>query len=318
MRIGDLDQNAVEHELRGTGLAIDFGLARVRVRGDVPGFGAALRVLYAHFPVEPPAGFFEVSASLVRARGLRRHLRPQVDFVVDGERPFEPFPADTHVPLFEWGVNFCLAQRCNHHLLLHAGAVERDGAGILLPALPGHGKSTLTAALAARGFRLLSDEFGVLRLSDGAMLPAPRPIALKNESIELIRRFSGDAVLGPAFPKTRKGTVAHLAPPAEGVARRREPVHPRLIVFPRFSRGESLQVEPMARSRAFARLSTNSFNYELLGPAAFEAVGRLVQQCDCYSLVYDDLESAVGAIGKVLADQARGERSPAAGESAPH
>ena len=305
MRIGDLATSVFDREMRGAGIALDFGLAKVRVRAEVPGFSEAFRFLYAHFPCEPPQGFFEITASLRRSRGLRRHVRPQVEFVVDGERPFEPFPSDTHVPLFEWGVNFCVARRCNHRLLLHAGAVARDGEAVLLPALPGTGKSTLTAALAARGFRLLSDEFGALRLSDGAVLPAPRPIALKNESIELMRRFSKDVALGPTFPKTRKGSVAHLAPAAESVARRHEPARPVLLVFPQFVRGAALAVEPVRRSRAFARLSTNAFNYELLGPAAFDAVGRLVQECNCYSLVYDDLDSAVDAIATLLARRAR-------------
>jgi len=318
MQIGELDQDAVERELRGPGIAIDFGPARVRVRADVPGFGAVLRVLYADFPASRPTGFFEISATLARARGLRRHFRPQVDFVVDGERPFEPFPADTHVPLFEWGVNFCVAHRLNHYLLLHAGAVACEGAGVLLPAVPGTGKSTLTAALVSRGFRLLSDEFGILRPSDGAILPAPRPIALKNESIEVIRRFASDAVLGPLFPKTRKGTVAHFAPRADSVARRHEPARPRLIVFPRFSEGAALQLEPIMRSRAFAKLSTNSFNYELLGPAAFESVGRLVQECDCYDLAYSDLEHAVDAIRSLLADRKSGEHAMAATRPLPH
>jgi len=318
MQIGDLDQKAIERELRGAGVAIDFGLARVRVRAEVTGFGAALQLLYAHFPFEHARGFFEVSASLARGRGLRRYIRPQLHFVVDGERPFEPFPADTHLPLFEWGVNFCVAHRCNHLLLLHAGAVERDGAGVLLPALPGTGKSTLTAALALRGFRLFSDEFGAVRLADGAMVPAPRPIALKNDSIELMRRFCSDAAFGPTFPRTRKGIVAHLAPPAASVARRHEPVRPRLIVFPRFARGSALKIETITRSRAFVKLSTNSFNYELLGPASFESVGRLVQECACYSLVYDDLEAAVRAIGDLVASETRDEHSVGAGQRLPH
>ena len=61
---------------------------------------------------------------------------------------------------------------CNQFLLLHAGAVERGGGAVLLPAQPGSAKSTLAAALACSGFRLLSDQFGVVSLDDGLCCPS--------------------------------------------------------------------------------------------------------------------------------------------------
>ncbi len=150
---------------------------------------------------------------------MRGYVRPQCELLCDGVRELEPFPLDTPLPLLEWGTNYALATRLFCYLLLHAGVVERGGRAIVMPAMPGSGKSTLTAALTLRGFRLLSDEFGVVRLSDARLLRMLRPLALKNESIDVIQRFEPTAVIGPRFPKTHKGTVAHLAPLA--IARRR-------------------------------------------------------------------------------------------------
>jgi hypothetical protein len=231
---------------------------------------------------------------------MRRFIRPQIEFVVDGRVPFEPFPAVTDLPLLEWGLNWCLAERCNTHLLLHAGVVERADVGVILPALPGSGKSTLTAALAVSGFRLLSDEFGVVRLDDGLCVPMLRPIALKNESIGVIAQLRPDVALGPVFVGTRKGDVAHLGPDAESVDKRHVPAVARFIVFPQFQAGAVTELEPIARARAFAKLAVNSFNYEVLGPAAFEVVGRLIARCDCYRLRYGDLAEAVAAIEALL------------------
>lgn len=300
--IGEAGSRELSARLASAGLALEFGLARARVRADAPGVAEALGTVYSAFPLVPAEGFFDVTASLVRPRGLRRHWRPQVSFRLDGEEPFEPFPADTHLPLLEWGMNWAIAHRFNRHLLLHAGVVERGGAAVLLPALPGSGKSTLTAALANRGFRLLSDEFGVVRLADAALLPLLRPTALKNESIEVMRRFAPGAALGPAFPKTRKGTVAHLAPGAESVAKRNVPARAALILFPNFVRGAGIELEPIPKSRAFLKLSTNSFNYELLGPEAFDAVTKLIGACACYRLRFGDLEEAVGRIRALLVE----------------
>jgi HprK-related kinase A len=300
LRVGELDERSLRERLRAEGLALDFGAARARLFTDVPGLCSSLRRVYAHFPIEPPGGLFTVTARLRHARGLRRFVRPQVELEIDGRVPFEPFPAHNHLPLLEWGLNWYLAERCNTHLLLHAGVVERGGAGVILPAQPGSGKSTLTAALVASGFRLLSDEFGAARLGDGRCVPMLRPISLKNESIGIIARLRPGAPLGPTFAGTRRGNVAHLGPDAASVEQRRLPATIRLIVFPRFEAGAGMTLEPMPRARAFAKLSVNSFNYEVLGPAGFDAVGRLIEGADCYQLVYGDLADAVPAIGRLL------------------
>lgn len=300
MRIAELDVAGVRDRLSGPGLALDFGFVKVRVRSDVPALAQAMQRVYAKFPVADADGFFDVTASVIRAGGLRRFVRPQIEFFVDGTLPFEPFPADTHLPLLEWGLNWCIAQRSNTHLLLHAGVVEKGGLAVVLPALPGSGKSTLVAALCARGYRLLSDEFGVVRLSDGMLLPLLKPIALKDRSIDVIRRFDPAAALGPVFPKTRKGDVAHVAPSAASTARRHEPAAPALVLFPQFGTGDALALDPMPKSRAFAKISANSFNYGLLGRGAFLALGRIVERCDVYRLSYGDLDEAIAAIDDLM------------------
>jgi hypothetical protein len=86
------------------------------------------------------------------------------------------------------------------------------------------------------------------------------------------------------------------------VARRHEAAEPALIVFPRFDPTVELQLQPEKPSRAFNRLAVNSFNYEMLGPAAFDAVARLIARCRVYSLVYRDLERAVATLRELLAE----------------
>ena len=281
-------------------MALDFGFARARIRSDAPGLASVLQLIYGAYPYEEPNGFFDVTASVQRVRGVRRHLRPQIGFILDGEAPFEPFAARIHLPLMEWGLNWCFAARCNQHLLLHAGVIAHQGRAVLLPALPESGKSTLTAALCARGYRLLSDEFGAVSLANGSVLPLVRPIALKNESIQVIRSFAPGSKIGPVFPKTRKGDVAHMAPADQDVAWRHVPAEPAFIVFPKFEPGARAQLEALRPSRAFVKLSANSFNYAVLGPLAFDAVGGLVERCPSFRLTFGDLDAAVGAIGRLL------------------
>lgn len=300
-RIGELGPASLRGALAGRGLVLDCGAARIRVRSDVEPLAGMLQTLYSVYPLQGACGVFDATVRVDRGRGFRRFFRPQVELLVDGERPFEPFPADTPVPLLEWGINYTIATRLNCFLLLHAGVVERAGRAIVLPALPGSGKSTLTAALATRGFRLLSDEFGVVRLDDSNLLPMLRPVALKNDSIDIIAAWAPQVAMGPRFPKTRKGTVAHLAPDADAVDRRGEAARPALVIFPRFDAGVEFDLKATPRSRAFARLAVNSFNYELLGPEGFDALVRLIGSSECYELRYRSLERAVDELGKLVA-----------------
>jgi len=300
MRLADLAREAIREMLIGDGLALDLGAARVRIRSDVTAMAGLLQTVYGAFPRLSANDLFDVTVDLREVAGLRRVVRPQVELWIDGAREFEPFPRDTPLPLLEWGINFALATRLGCYLLLHSGALERQGRGLLLPAMPGSGKSTLTAALSRRGFRLLSDEFGVIRLADRKMLSMLRPVALKNESIGVLRALDPTAIIGPSFPKTRKGTVAHLAPQTRDVDAIGESVAPRCIVFPRFDQAAGVDLKPLPRAQAFARLAVNSFNYDMLGPGAFDALGEVVQASTCFDLRYGDLEGAIAAIDAIL------------------
>jgi HprK-related kinase A len=304
-RIADIHPDALRAALGEHGIVLDLGAARVRIRSDVAALAPLIHKIYGGYELEDSNLVCDVTANLRHRSGLRRFVRPQLELLVDGASEFEPFPADTPLPLLEWGMNYALAQRACWCLLLHAGVLERNGRAVVLPAMPGAGKSTLTAALAARGFRLLSDEFGVVDFETSCLAPLLRPIALKNESIDVIARFAPQSVIGPRFPKTHKGTVAHLAPAAAHVEARRETAAPGLVIFPRFDATAGVDVEPVTKARAFARLAVNSFNYEFLGPNGFEALGRLVEASAVYQLRYGDLESAIETIGRLLDDAAR-------------
>jgi len=300
VRIAEIPSAVLREQLSAVGLGIDFGAARARFRTPLPAVADMIRTVYGGYPADDATGMFDMTMNLRPVRGLRSVVRPQVELLCDGLREFEPFPLQTSLPLLEWGTNFAIATRMFCYLLLHAGVVERSGRAIVMPAMPGSGKSTLTAALTLRGFRLLSDEFGVVRMNDARLLRMLRPLALKNESIDVIQRFEPTAVIGPRFPKTRKGTVAHLAPMPSHIDARREAVAPALVVFPRFVPSAGVELEPVSKTRAFARLAVNSFNYQALGPEAFEALGQLVDESWCWQLRYSDLDGAIKALGDLL------------------
>jgi HprK-related kinase A len=294
--LADSAPDEIAVALAGQGAWLDLGAVALRVRGSARALAPQLHAAYASFPLTAAAPWADLHVAIDRAPGLRRVLRPQVVFRCDGAQPFEPFPADHALPLLEWGSNWLIGQRMSNLLLLHAGVVERDGGALVMPALPGSGKSTLTAALSLSGWRLLSDEFGAYDPALREFRAVLKPVALKNESIGVIRAFSPGARFGPEFPKTRKGTVSHLAATPESVARRHETAAPRAVVLPQWRAGNPTRLEPVAPRDVFGALAFNAFNYKLLGEVGFDGVLHLARTCQAWQLIYSDLPEALAAI----------------------
>ncbi|MCB1787632.1 MAG: HprK-related kinase A [Gammaproteobacteria bacterium] len=275
-------------------LIFDAGPFRVRVRSSETEFSDTLAFFYGDTLLQGGSQVLDYDIVVHRTGNpLRRWLRPQIQFAIDGINPFEPHPLDNAFPMFEWGLNWCIATSAHRYLMLHAGSVAFDGQAMLLPGTPGAGKSTLSAALHLAGARLLSDEFGLLRPESGDLLPMPRGIPLKNASIEAMLAFDAAAPLGPTYPNTRKGRVRHLRPAPSSLAEQQTPATPRWLVFPQFQSGADEQLTPLDEVEAFKQLAFNCFNYKLLGEVAFRAVARLVRQVDCYRFTFGRLDRAV-------------------------
>ncbi len=251
-----------------------------------------LRLLYAHHLVIDSPPFADFHVSLERPASPRRWLRPQVDFRLDGYSPFLSLPAPQAFALFEWGMNWCIASHAHQYLLLHAAVLARGDDAALLPAPPGAGKSTLCAYLAHRGWRLLSDELALIDPANGLVHGLARPVNLKNAAIDVIRDTLPEAVLNTPVPDTKKGTVAHLAPPASAVAEVDRPARLQWIVTPRYLAGSALHPARIPRPEAMAMLIDNAFNYDVLGATAFTALADLISRAPAIDLCYERFEEA--------------------------
>lgn len=311
MKIADCSEKKLARYLSGGGLRFVAGPFSVHLKSNAPGFSGYLRLLYGQHPLlQPPwTDIADFHLQLNAGRGIRRLWRPQAHFLLDGSHLLAPFPLDHAPPLFEWGWNFCIAGRANQFLILHNAVVAKKGRALILPGIPGSGKSTLCAALVLRGWQLLSDEFALVDPNDGRIAPLARPIALKNESIQAIRSFEPTAILGPSFPKTRKGTVAHLQPPVSSVEQMDCPVLPHWVVCPQFQQGGETVLEKLPKSHAFLRVAANAFNYETRGVSGFQSVTRIIKKCDCFDLRFTSLSAAVSIL-EDLVDSKEAESLP--------
>ncbi len=294
--LGQLPPSQLTARLAQGRLAFQVGPFRFSVASPLASVSEGLSTLYPDFELVGEDEFIDFHVSVASPAGVRRWIRPQVNFSFDGRVPFKPLPADQAMPMLEWGLNWVISNHAHQYLMLHAAVVERDGRAMILPAPPGSGKSTLCAGLVNRDWRLLSDELALVRLTDGLVVPISRPVSLKNRSIEIVRGLGKNVVVGKACADTGKGTVAHMRPPTESVRRMDEAVHPAWVVFPQFIQNGELSCEARGKSTAFVELVHNAFNYNVLGLAGFNTLGGLVEACDIHRISYGSLEQAYAAI----------------------
>lgn len=274
--------------------SVRIGPVGFRVGSDWRAPVAELERLYADYPA-PEDGIPDFNVRLFAARPWRRWLGPAVTLGGDFVLPeAAPLPLAQGLLAAEMAMNLQMALGQRRYLLLHASAVERDGRAVLMTGLSGAGKSTLAALLAARGWRLMGDEFALVDPASGLVHAFPRLVSLKNEAIAVVRAALPEARFGPLLAGTPKGDIRHLVPDAGAIARMAEPARPALILFPRYG------FEPAERgvgpTEVFVRLTQASTNYVALGERGFEAMTRLVREMPARAIDYPHADAAVAQV----------------------
>jgi hypothetical protein len=182
-------------------------------------------------------------------------------------------------------------------LVVHAGGVERDGVGLVLPAHMESGKTTLTTGLVRAGFRYLSDEAVAFDRDTGRILPYPKPFSLDPGSWPLFPEFE------PCVPGTAPGTdvVQWLVPPR---AIRRDAVGggcaARFVVFPRYEAGVATELRAFSRAEATVELARNTFAFREQSRRSLDTVAMIVSEAEVYRMAVGDLHEAVALLDELV------------------
>ena len=303
MKLLQLSQPDLRRQLAGPGLWLRTGPFSLKIQSSFPYVAEGLSELYGQFEVRNAhESFADFHVSVNPPGSVRRWVKPQAVFSFDGVRPFKPLPRDQAFPMLEWGLNWCVSTQAHQYLIIHAAVVEKNGRAAILPAPPGSGKSTLTAGLVLSGWRLLSDEMSLIDRKTGLLHPLPRPVSLKNRSIDVIRAFAPSVYINRASHDTIKGTVAHMRPPRESVRRQHEPARPGWVIFPKWEAGATTRMTPRSQAQTFIYLAQNAFNYSHLGAEGFRVGTTLVDQSVCYDFRYSKLDEAIVAFDQLAAE----------------
>ena len=251
--------------------------------------------MYQHYDISNEAyADFDVTIT-----HQRKWYKPQAMFYFDDFAPFLPLPANQDFAMLEWGLNWCYANHANDLLSFHAAVLARNNQAVIFPGFPGAGKSTLTAELMFNHWQLLSDEMTLIN-EESMILPSPRPVSLKNQSIEIIRNRYPDAVLTESAFDTAKGTVAHLMPKVEEIDAASCAVHACAVVFPEYKANSELITQELDKAETLVFLAEQGFNYHILGEEGYRRLSTIIENCACYSLVYSELDSATGWLNTLV------------------
>lgn len=187
---------------------------------------------------------------------------------------------------------------------LHAGAVCKAGGAILLPAVTGLGKTTLTAYLVARGWRYGGDDvvgIGRFDMQDTIhLLPFPTALGIKDGSVEILR---------PHFPALDDARTISYGSKSVRYAPCEDKLAPmtgdwrtvRALVFPAYESNAALQLDALAAPDALRMILEAGWGDGVeLDPPGFDLLLDAVNILPAYTMRYSSLEAASAALDALV------------------
>jgi len=183
----------------------------------------------------------------------------------------------------------------NFQFYIHAGVVGMGDACVLLPAAPGSGKSSLTAALTHRGFRYFSDEVALIEPGTFMVNPMPLAFCAKSTGWDLIARYYPEILSVPTHGRADRKMVRYVPPPADRI--QKTPASVSHIVFPHYDKASKTELKPIARSEALARMMSECLALrQRLDRNSIEDIIRWIAGIRCYALPFSSLEEAADLV----------------------
>jgi hypothetical protein len=199
-------------------------------------------------------------------------------------------------------VRACLTQlataRSGGLCVVHAGALCRNGAALLLPGDAGHGKSTLSAGLAARGFDMLCDDTTLLAGEPPLVRSIPTGLCIKRGAYAVLEPHYPRL---PSLPEWRRpdGRRARYLMPGRDLpwAGPDAAVGVSWIVFPRYHPDRGTTLLPLPRHEALARLLRGvCFLSGSLDERNLEKLIAWIEPIDCFELPLSSLDAATALL----------------------
>jgi hypothetical protein len=182
----------------------------------------------------------------------------------------------------DWAASFVLLAaiellRTQGLYAVHAAAVEKDGAGILVVAPSGAGKTTACLSLVRAGYRYLSDDHPLF--NGRLLLPFPGRLAVTERTRSWFPELARNGLRQDTLKRSFR--IEDVFPTASG-----RPCPPRLLLFLRLADWHESFAEPLSPARALEELLPQTLL--LLDPALaarqFHTMAELVRAIPAYRL----------------------------------
>jgi hypothetical protein len=200
----------------------------------------------------------------------------------------------------------------NQFVRIRAGAVEVDGAALVLPSDPEPRLPALVGSLVGRGAGLLGDELvnaePILRRIHGVALP----LLLDTQDLGLFPAITDRPApgrrRGPARDREAHRAVTPRWPVSveELGGRHAEPAPIGRIVFPAFEPGASTEFRPIGRADALFRFTRSCLNLNVWGERALILMRELLGSAPTAELVVGSVPEAAELLLRSTAPVARG------------
>lgn len=186
-------------------------------------------------------------------------------------------------------------------LHLHAAAIEREGRGVLISAMSGAGKTTLTGALLEHGWSYVSDESVAFENDSLDCRGFPKPLMIKafgtaDTPVASLRRTGVDLsemsynwavpasrIGAPIVERVEASLVVILEPPASG------------------GFDEPPKVSHLHPTDAVVKLMSQTMDAERFGPEALEALVSRAANATCVALQTGQVDETADLVGRLAA-----------------
>lgn len=186
-------------------------------------------------------------------------------------------------------INNCLIAARPNLLWFHAGAAASVHTSVLLPGLPGRGKSTLVGHLCMQGWRYLSDEIAPLDYTTGRVMAYPQ--------MPWMRKDIGEDIPESRLYELQKTAIA-VAP--DMVCRQAVPIG--AVICPDFKRDAAPELVPCSPATAVLKLLQSCVNFAEHQERAIEYLRSLVLRIPVYTLIFSDGQVAARLLSDTLHD----------------
>jgi hypothetical protein len=276
-----------------------------RRESDSPAVGADLRIALAGTSVHLACTDRAVARRVLAAFAHLRHaedgpprIRIDVQSTEGGYVLFhhEPILRVSELEAITPALKAYLVQqvlaRDDYRLAAHAAAVARGDRVLLLPGDAGTGKSTLAAALIARGFAFLGDDT-VLLEDDLRVRGLPFALAVKAGAWDLLKPYHPSLFALPVDRRPDGRVVRYLRPGAIADAA----LPARWMIFPNWDQAVGQGLQRLSRIEALKRFLPGCYaSARRLGAADMAQLITWIEGIECYTLDSSDLAGAVRLI----------------------